>query len=113
MIFRQPKLSPTSVSTPRKQFRTSAPRTPFPFRQTNSHHPSSQPRQFKPLSPTFHSPSIATAMSSFVTPGQQRYMRACMVCSIVMTYSVSVSHKALPCKHTGELNSYAFFQLLG
>ncbi|KAH8131296.1 hypothetical protein ACSS6W_009518 [Trichoderma asperelloides] len=26
-------------------------------------------------------------MSSFVTPGQQRYLRACMVCSIVMTYS--------------------------
>ncbi|KHN94642.1 Transcription initiation Spt4-like protein [Metarhizium album ARSEF 1941] len=27
-------------------------------------------------------------MSNFVTPGQQRYLRACMVCSIVMTYSV-------------------------
>jgi hypothetical protein len=27
-------------------------------------------------------------MTSFVTPGQQRYMRACMVCSIVMTFSV-------------------------
>ncbi|KJZ75571.1 Transcription elongation factor spt-4 [Hirsutella minnesotensis 3608] len=26
--------------------------------------------------------------SNFITPGQQRYMRACMVCSIVMTYSV-------------------------
>lgn len=27
-------------------------------------------------------------MSSFAAPGQQRYLRACMVCSIVMTYSV-------------------------
>ncbi|VUC34954.1 unnamed protein product [Clonostachys rosea] len=26
-------------------------------------------------------------MSSFVTPGQQRYLRACMVCSIVQTYA--------------------------
>ncbi|KAG5943371.1 transcription elongation factor spt4 [Claviceps pazoutovae] len=26
-------------------------------------------------------------MSNFVTPGQQRYLRACMVCSIVMTAS--------------------------
>ncbi|KXH28154.1 transcription elongation factor spt-4 [Colletotrichum simmondsii] len=25
---------------------------------------------------------------NFVAPGQQRYLRACMVCSIVMTYSV-------------------------
>ncbi|KAL2889519.1 Transcription elongation factor spt4 [Ceratocystis lukuohia] len=24
---------------------------------------------------------------NFVTPGQQRYLRACMVCSIVMTYA--------------------------
>lgn len=26
--------------------------------------------------------------ANFVAPGQQRYLRACMVCSIVMTYSV-------------------------
>lgn len=30
-----------------------------------------------------------SASANFVTPGQQRYLRACMVCSIVMTYSVS------------------------
>ena len=27
-------------------------------------------------------------MSAFVGPGQQRYLRACMVCSIVQTYAV-------------------------
>lgn len=25
---------------------------------------------------------------NYVAPGQQRYLRACMVCSIVMTYAV-------------------------
>jgi hypothetical protein len=29
-----------------------------------------------------------SASANFVTTGQQRYLRACMVCSIVMTYSV-------------------------
>lgn len=29
--------------------------------------------------------------TNFVSPGQQRYLRACMVCSIVMTYNVSFS----------------------
>jgi len=28
--------------------------------------------------------------ANFVAPGQQRYLRACMVCSIVMTYAVSL-----------------------
>lgn len=37
-----------------------------------------------------------TAMSNFVTPGQQRYLRACMVCSIVMTYAVRVSKSFCP-----------------
>jgi transcription elongation factor SPT4 len=27
---------------------------------------------------------------NFVAPGQHRYLRACMVCSIVMTYAVSL-----------------------
>ena len=26
---------------------------------------------------------------NYVAPGQQRYLRACMVCSIVMTFAVS------------------------
>ena len=29
--------------------------------------------------------------ANFVAPGQQRYLRACMVCSIVMTYAVSIT----------------------
>lgn len=28
---------------------------------------------------------------NFVAPGQQRYLRACMVCSIVMTQTVSLA----------------------
>lgn len=28
--------------------------------------------------------------ANFVAPGQARYLRACMVCSVVMTYSVSI-----------------------
>ncbi len=30
-----------------------------------------------------------SASANFVTSGQLRYLRACMVCSVVMTYSVS------------------------
>jgi transcription elongation factor SPT4 len=33
--------------------------------------------------------------NNFVPPGQQRYLRACMVCSIVMTLSVSLSSSSL------------------
>jgi transcription elongation factor SPT4 len=44
---------------------------------------------------------------NFVAPGQQRYLRACMVCSIVMTYAVSVSSFPSPSTastHTHTLN---------
>lgn len=33
--------------------------------------------------------------SNFAAPGQQRYLRACMVCSIVMTYSVRLASPRL------------------
>lgn len=35
-------------------------------------------------------------MSNFVAPGQQRYLRACMVCSIVQTYAVRRTLSARP-----------------
>lgn len=48
-------------------------------------------------------------VGNFVAPGQQRYLRACMVCSIVMTQTVSpaptdqLSHLpgGQPMDHTG------------
>ncbi len=35
--------------------------------------------------------------SNFATPGQQRYLRACMVCSIVMTLQVGANPVRATC----------------
>jgi transcription elongation factor SPT4 len=37
---------------------------------------------------------------NYVAPGQQRYLRACMVCSIVMTFAVSFPRTNLNLNHT-------------
>ncbi len=41
--------------------------------------------------------------ANFVAPGQQRYLRACMVCSIVMTYAVSIIPMSLSGIHASVL----------
>lgn len=65
-------------------------------------HPRTAP-QNEPTRSTLHASDVQTKLplpalcpqtikmsssANFVAPGQQRYLRACMVCSIVMTYSV-------------------------
>lgn len=41
-------------------------------------------------------PKVSQLTSNYVSSGQQRYLRACMVCSIVMTYSVRREPALLP-----------------
>lgn len=52
-----------------------------------SHSPIAKPRPAHKPKRQIHSQMSSSA--NFVAPGQQRYLRACMVCSVVMTYSVS------------------------
>lgn len=60
---------------------------PSPFLQPGSHYRSTRSSRFCIISESYSlSPE---AMSSFVATGQQRYLRACMVCSIVQTHTVS------------------------
>ena len=61
------------------------------FNDTKSTPQPSATSLLEPILPyaLFHQDENGENMSAnFVAPGQQRYLRACMVCSIVMTYAV-------------------------